>query len=78
MHDFQARMAAGKQTALEARNEGGSTVKVYRTTNEMLHALGRIEPDNFDHWLATVRDRVVEIVEHSRFTIYGEQWGEFQ
>ena len=77
-YDRVAHMNAGRERAAERRDEGGSTVKVYPTTTAMLHALGRIEGDNFDRWLAEVRDRVTEICEHSRFVIYGETWGEIE
>jgi hypothetical protein len=77
-YDFQERMAAGKLAAERERGKdlGGSTVQVFATTTAMHARHGHVERDNFDHWLAAVRDRVVEICEHSRFTIYGEQWGE--
>jgi hypothetical protein len=77
-NDFQSRMAAGKDRAQRNRDAGGSSVTVYPTTNAMLHRLGRLEADNFDRWLAEVRDRVAEICEHSRFTIYGETWRDFR
>ena len=76
-NDFQSRMAAAKDRAKQDRDAGGSSVTVYATTNAMLHRLGRVEADNFDRWLAEVRDRVTEICEHSRFTIYGQTWEEF-
>ena len=72
--DFQDRMAIGKANSLAARNEGGSTVRVYATTTAMLAPLGRIPSDNFDRWLAEVTDYCKQVVEDSRWQIYGEQW----
>lgn len=75
MRDFQDRMAAGKAKALEARNEGGSTVQVFASTTAMLHRLGRVECDNFDRWLIEVQHRVTDIVEQSRFDLFAGRDG---
>jgi len=75
MRDFQDRMAAGKAKALSARDEGGSTVRIYATTAAKLHALGRIEANNFDRWLIEVQHRVSEIIEQSRYDIYAGRDG---
>jgi len=68
-NDFQARMAAGRDRAKQERDTGGSTVRVFATTNAMLHALGRVDGgDNFDVWLAEVQHRVADILESTRHT----------
>lgn len=72
-NDFQVRMQAGKDRAARDRDNGGSSVRVYATTNAMLHALGRVEHDNFDLWLAQVQARVSDILESTRQTYMTEQ-----
>lgn len=71
--DFQDRMAIGKQLAKEARDSGGSTVQVFATTSTMLARHGKVEYDNFDHWLCEVQSRVIDILESTRRTFMTAQ-----
>lgn len=75
MSSFQDRMAAGKAKALDARNEGGSTVRVFATTKAMYGELeaGCTRTDSQCRWEYAVSD----FIEGLWFDLRGHEWGDF-
>ena len=76
---FLDRMAIGRDNARHDRERGGSTVRVYATTEAMFRARGgNVGPGTWDRCLEEARSRWQnardDAIEDVRRACYGDEW----